>query len=383
MMTATLEILERLIAFDTTSCRSNRRMIDWVAAYLAERGIPCWQVPSEDGEKTNLLARIGPEIAGGIVLSGHSDVVPVDGQVWQSDPWSLTRRDDRLYGRGVADMKGFVALALALVGSPAVARLARPLILALTYDEEVGCLGAPRLLDRLAGLVPALALAIVGEPTSMKVVSVHKGMRVFEVVVRGREAHSSQRGRGVSAIAAAVELMDLVAALDAEAGARAEADDPCDPPGTTLSVGIVEGGTAANILAGRCRFVWDLRATSEAEADGIEARFRDAADRLDARIKAVAPEGGVTITRTASAPPLEHDDGGAAERFVRALTGDNRLAGAAFVAEAGLYQRAGIPAVLCGPGSILQAHQPDEWIAIEQLDRGADFLARLAERLSH
>ncbi|MCW2380914.1 MULTISPECIES: acetylornithine deacetylase [unclassified Sphingobium] len=382
MLDHALDILETLVAFDTTSSKSNRALIDWVATRLAERNIPYWLVEDADGGKANLLARIGPDVPGGIVLSGHSDVVPVDGQPWTSDPWTVTRRDDRLYGRGVADMKGFIALVLALIDTPAVQSLQRPLILAITYDEEVGCLGAPHLLDRMAAFVPAPALAIIGEPTSMKVLSVHKGMRVFDVTVTGREAHSSQRDQGVSAIAAAVELMSLIGEMNAQAQDAIRADDPCSPPGTTLSVGIVNGGTAANILARQCTFRWDLRSPNEAEADGYEARFRAAAQALDARIRARAPEGGVVITPLASAPPLELDRDSAAESFVRSLTGDNGLSGAAFVAEAGLYQKIGIPAVLCGPGSILQAHQPDEWIEIDQLRAGADFLMRLADRLS-
>ncbi|MCW2365419.1 acetylornithine deacetylase [Sphingobium sp. B7D2B] len=383
MLDHALEILETLVAFDTTSSKSNRALIDWVATRLAERNIPYWLVEDADGGKANLLARIGPDVPGGIVLSGHSDVVPVDGQPWTSDPWTVTRRHDRLYGRGVADMKGFIALVLALIDTPAVQFLQRPLILAITYDEEVGCLGAPHLLDQMAAFVPAPALAIIGEPTSMKVLSVHKGMRVFDVTVTGREAHSSQRDQGVSAIAAAVELMSLIGEMNAQAHDAVRADDPCSPPGTTLSVGIVNGGTAANILARQCTFRWDLRSPSEAEADGYEARFQAAAQALDARIRERAPEGGVVITQLASAPPLELDRDSAAESFVRSLTGDNGLSGAAFVAEAGLYQKIGIPAVLCGPGSILQAHQPDEWIEIDQLRAGADFLMRLADRLSN
>jgi acetylornithine deacetylase len=381
MISRALEILDRLIAFDTTSSRSNRAMIDWVAAYLAQRDIPYWLVDSADGTKVNLLARIGPEVAGGVILSGHSDVVPVEGQVWHTDPWTLTERDGRLYGRGVADMKSFIALSLAMVDAPFVADIQRPLLLALTYDEEVGCLGAPRLLDRLSSFVPAPALAIIGEPTSMKVVSVHKGMRVFEVIVTGREAHSSQRGQGVSAITAAVELMALIGQMDAQARQDIRADDPCDPPGTTLSVGIVQGGTANNILAGQCRFIWDLRATNEDDADRIEAQFRTAAQDMDTRIRQRAPEGSVELVQLASAPPLTLDRDSPAEALARSLTGDNGLSGAAFVAEAGLYQRAGIAAVLCGPGSILQAHQPNEWIAIDQIHNGADFLERLAAKL--
>ncbi|MEH3106928.1 MAG: acetylornithine deacetylase [Sphingomonas fennica] len=382
MIPNALDILGRLIAFDTTSHRSNLALIDWVEAHLAMRGIPCWRVAGADGAKANLLARIGPDVAGGIVLSGHSDVVPVEGQSWTSDPWTMTRRGDRLYGRGVADMKGFIALALALADTPAAQRLTRPIIIAITYDEEIGCLGAPLLIGRLGDHVAPPALAVIGEPTSMKIVSVHKGMRVFEVTVRGREAHSSQRGQGASAIAAALPLMRLVGEMDGEARAAIRAGDLCHPPGATMTVGVVEGGTAANIVPGQCRFRWDLRTTVAADADRYEARFRAAADAANAAIRALAPEGGVAVERLADAPPLEFDQGGEAERFVRALTGDNDAIGAAFTAEAGLYQQAGIPAVLCGPGSIEQAHQPDEWIAIDQIERGAEFLLRLAGRLS-
>lgn len=390
MIERALVLLERLIAFDTTSSKSNLALIEWVGDLLAAKGIPLWRVAGPCGTKANLLARIGPDVAGGIVLSGHSDVVPVDGQPWTSDPWTLTERDGRLYGRGVADMKGFIALALAQAlelseREAQDAGLVRPLLIALTYDEEVGCLGAPHLLARLPDLVARPALAVIGEPTEMKVVSVHKGMRVFDVTVTGREAHSSQRDQGVSAIGAAIELMTLITRLNAQAGEAAlRVDplvDPCSPPGTTLSVGLVAGGTAANILARECRFTFDLRTTNRAEADRIEAQIRAAGEALDTRLRAIAGEAGVVIERRADAPPLENAPDSAAEQLVRGLTGDNGLAGAAFVAEAGLYQQAGIPAVLCGPGSILQAHQGDEWIALDQLHQGAAFLARLAQGL--
>jgi acetylornithine deacetylase len=382
MLERALPILERLIAFDTTSHKSNLAAIDWIAAYLEARGHACSLVESSDGTKANLHACIGPPRDGGVLLSGHSDVVPVDGQPWTSDPWTLTRRDERLYGRGTADMKGFIALVLALLDEPTIAGLTRPIQFAVTYDEEVGCLGAPGLIAQLTQLGPRPALAIIGEPTSMKVVSTHKGIRVFDVVVTGRESHSSLRSHGISAITQATELMALIADMDAEAQSRMHVDPICDPPGTTLSVGLVEGGTAANILARVCTFRWDLRAPDEAEADRYEAQFRERAEAIDRRIKAIAPEGGVAITSIAAAPPLTLDPGSAAEVLTRALTGDNAMTGAPFVAEAGLYQRAGIPAVLCGPGSIVQAHQPDEWIALDQLQQGAQFLQRLVENLS-
>jgi acetylornithine deacetylase len=377
-----IPILERLIAFDTTSHKSNLAAIDWIAAYLAARGHAYSLVESADGTKSNLYACIGPRREGGVLLSGHSDVVPVDGQPWTSDPWTLTRRDERLYGRGVADMKGFIALVLAALDEPTITGLERPIHIAVTYDEEIGCLGAPGLIARLSDLGPRPALAIIGEPTGMKVVSTHKGIRVFDVVVTGRESHSSLRGHGVSAITEATGLMALIAELDAASQAAVHMDPICDPPGTTLSVGLVEGGTAANILARVCTFRWDLRAPDEAEADRYEARFRERAAEVDRRIKQIAPEGGVAITKLAAAPPLTLQPGSDAEILTRALTGDNATIGAPFVAEGGLYQQAGIPAVLCGPGSIVQAHQPDEWIAIDQLRQGGQFLLRLVESLS-
>jgi acetylornithine deacetylase len=377
-----LEILKRLIAFDTTSRKPNIELIEWVGDYFKARGVPCWTVLSPETGKANLIARLGPEAEGGVMLAGHSDVVPVDGQNWTSDPWKLTERDGRLYGRGAADMKAFLALALDLANDPAARALKRPVLIALTHDEEVGCLGAPHLLSAMPKLVPRPALAIVGEPTSMKVVSAHKGMRVFDVTVTGREAHSSQRGQGVSAIAEAAKLMARIVEADENAAAIVDEDDICDPPGTTLTVGVVEGGVAANIKAKHCRFVWDIRTPEDAEADRLESDIRAAVESADAAIRMRAPEGGAVLVRRASAPPLALQRDSAAETFVRALTGDNGLSGAAFVAEAGLYQRAGIPAVLCGPGSILQAHQPDEWIALDQVRAGAEFLAAVVKRLS-
>lgn len=377
----TLDILARLIAFDTTSRNSNLALIEWVEAFLAARGIASHRVANADGTKANLYAFIGPRGAGGVVLSGHTDVVPVDDQPWSSDPWTLSERDGKLYGRGTADMKSFLAVALAHVDAALAAALKAPLILAFSYDEEIGCLGAPSMIAELATLDARPSAVIVGEPTSMKVVSAHKGVRSFIVEVIGREAHSSLPDTGVSAIMEAMKLMQLV--LDMGAEARASSSHPhFSPPGPTMTIGRVEGGTAANILARRCMFVWDLRAPEAAEADVIEARFRQAAAQLDAEIKARAPEGGVTITRRSSTPGLSFAPDSAAESLARALTGDNETRAVAYAAEAGLFQRAGIPAIICGPGSIEQAHQPDEWIERTQLEQGAAFMRRLIERLS-
>jgi acetylornithine deacetylase len=253
-------------------------------------------------------------------------------------------------------------------------------MLALSYDEEIGCLGAPSLIEAMAGFAPKPGAVIVGEPTSMKVVSAHKGVRTFIVDVTGREAHSSFPDQGVSAVMEALKLMDLVAEMGREGRTATHAH--FNPPGPTLTIGKVEGGTAANILARKCSFLFDLRAPETAQTDALEKRFRDAAAALDAAMKAHAPEAGVTVTRRSNTPELTFARDSAAEVLARALTGDNETRAVSYGAEAGLFQRAGIPTVVCGPGSIEQAHQPDEWIERTQIEEGARFMLRLIERLS-
>ncbi|WP_395645043.1 acetylornithine deacetylase [Terricaulis sp.] len=375
----TLDILARLVAFDTTSRNSNLALIEWVEAFLGKRGIATHRVANADGSKANLYACVGPSVEGGVVLSGHTDVVPVDGQPWTSDPWTLTDRGEKLYGRGTADMKTFLALALAHVDEALAAPIKRPLLLAFSYDEEIGCLGAPALIEEIGRIAPKPAAVIVGEPTSMKVVSAHKGVRSFLVEVTGREAHSSLPDQGVSAVMEALKLMQLVAEIGAK---RGEGDTPFNPPGPTMTIGKVDGGTASNILARRCEFVFDLRTPTIDQAEAIEARVREAAAALDAEIKARAPEGGVRVTRRSNTPGLEVARESPAETLARALTGDNDTRAASYAAEAGLFQRAGMAAVLCGPGSIEQAHQPDEWIERTQMEEGARFMKALIERLS-
>lgn len=377
----TLDILERLTAFDTTSRHSNLALIEWVEAYLAARGVASVRAPSPDGAKANLYAVIGPMAEGGVVLSGHTDVVPVDGQPWTSDPWRVTARDGKLYGRGVADMKSFLALMLSHVEMARDAGLKRPLILAFSYDEEVGCLGAPYMISAMASL-PAPSAVIVGEPTSMRVLSGHKGIATFTVTVEGREAHSSQTQQGVSAVMEALPLLQLVADMAREAEARADRTAPFTPPQTTMTVGLVEGGTATNILARRCCFSWDLRCPPGEDPEIYAQRFMAAAADVDAAIKARAPEGGVTVARRSATPALHIRRDSEAEQLARALTGDNGLEAAAFAAEGGLFQQAGWPTVVCGPGSIAQAHQPDEWIEISQIARGAQFMRDLIAKLS-
>ena len=376
-------ILERLVAFDTTSHRSNLELIGWVESYLDGHGVMSQRVPNAKGDKCNLLATIGPAVAGGIVLSGHTDVVPVEGQPWTSDPFTLTRRGDRLFGRGTCDMKGFLALALAAVPDIRNGPPRRPAHLAFTYDEEIGCLGAPSLIRRLAQTLPEPALVLVGEPTNLQVVSAHKGIIVHEVTVRGREAHSSQPHLGASAIMSAVRLMAVLSEIAERLERDADPTSPYEPKGGTLTIGQIQGGTAANILALDCRFVFDLRVPAGLDPKAILEDFHAQAAREDAALKARAADGGVTVRTLGDVPAFEAPPGGGGETLARRLAGDNGPTRAvSFAAEAGQFQTAGFPAILCGPGSIDQAHQPDEYIEISQIERGADLMSRLAAELS-
>lgn len=378
-----IDMLARLIAFDTTSRLSNLGLIDWVRAYLAGHGVTSTLVPSSDGRKANLYATIGPAVPGGVVLSGHTDVVPVDGQDWSSDPFRLTERDGRLYGRGTADMKAFSAIALALVPEMLAAGLKRPIHLALSYDEEVGCLGAPSLVREIAAHLPAPSAVIVGEPTSMRVVTGHKGIAAQETRVRGHEVHSSQPHRGVSAVMVAGRLIARIgemAEAEARVGLRA---DGFDPPYTTMHVGTVTGGTAVNITARDCRFGWDIRSVPGRRPADLRADLAAWAEAtLLPEMRRRAAEASIDTLVLAEAPPLLPQSHNSAAELAHRLTGDNAEGQVAYAAEAGLFQQAGMDVVICGPGSIDQAHQPDEFIASEQIEAGIAFQRRLIAELA-
>lgn len=378
-----LRQLARLVAFDTTSRLSNLALIDYVEAELATIGVTATRVANEDGAKANLYATIGPAVPGGVVLSGHTDVVPVDGQPWTSDPFAITERDGRLYGRGTCDMKGFVALALAAAkAAGAGPALSRPIHLALSYDEEVGCLGAPSMIARIAQELPAPAAVIVGEPTNMEVVSGHKSISTWTVTVTGHEAHSSLTHLGLSANMAAIGLMGRLAGIAEQLVRDADPASPFRPPHATLTIGEIAGGTAVNILARQCRFVFDLRCPPGLDPDAIVAPFLEAAARLDGEMKARFPETGVVIERRSTTPSFAPVPDSAAERIARRLAGDNGPARVvSYAAEAGQFQGAGFATVICGPGSIEQAHQPNEYVEIAQMERGAAFMTRLLEML--
>lgn len=377
-----LALLGELVAFDTVSHNSNLEFIDFVENYLANFDLNSCRVGSEG--KANLLAAIGPVVEGGVVLSGHTDVVPVDGQSWSSAPFALTERDGRLYGRGTCDMKGFIACALAAVPLFVNAKLTRPVYLAFSYDEEVGCLGAPAMIETMTRDLPRPAAVIVGEPSLMQIISSHKGLAHFEVIVTGRAAHSSLTHIGLSANEVAVRLMHILLQIADQLKTRAGEENGFVPPHATLTIGTISGGTAVNILAGDCRFRFDLRCLPEMEPYSVLEPFMAEVARLDAQMKERFPETGICIkTAPHHVPSFRNEQGGYAEDLVRRLTGDNRPASAvSYGSEAGQFQSIGLSTVICGPGSIEQAHQPDEYIARDQIAACMIFMERLAQELS-
>jgi acetylornithine deacetylase len=374
-----IEILDRLVAFDTTSARSNLELIDWVADHLGHHGIASARSSSRDG-KANLFATIGPADRGGVILSGHTDVVPVAGQQWHSDPFRLTERDSHLYGRGSADMKGFIALVLAMVPEITHRKLLVPLHLAFTHDEETGCFGAPALIETLPSGVARPLLAIVGEPTSMQIANAQKGCSFFRTRITGQDGHSSAPDRGVNAISAAAEIIAEIGRLHAEAKGHARPGSGFDPPHTTLSVGTIAGGSAVNIIARDCAFEWDLRTLPDDDPAALKARIdRFIAEGLLPRMRAVYSAAAIETETVVAVPPLVPMPGSPAEALARLLTGANTTTTVSFASEAGLYQQAGIPAIVCGPGSIDVAHKPDEFITRAELAAGQQFLHRLLE----
>ena len=375
------EILSRLIAFPTVSRGSNLALVDWLEGYLRSHGIETLRHWNEDRTKAALLAHAGPRVPGGVILSGHSDVVPVDGQTWTSDPFTLTRRDGRLYGRGTCDMKGFVALAVeALVKARGAAR---PLQLALSYDEELGCTGAAPMLETYLAALPKAAVAIIGEPSRMQPISGHKGGTGFQVHVKGHEVHSSLLPHGVSAVMAGARLIQWV--NDRNDAIQAAPVTPLaarfDPPFTTLHVGMIQGGTAHNITAADCRFALEMRVVPGEDLEAHASAFEAAAGALHCALQARHAGAGVFLDRFFRVPALLPEPGGAAEALVRGLTGANASGVVSYGTEAGFFQAAGISAVVCGPGDIAQAHQPDEFLELSEFQAGQAFMSRLLETL--
>jgi acetylornithine deacetylase len=383
MRLSPVEMLASLVAFDTETSKSNLGLIEFVEGYLQSWNVPFVRVPNAEGDKAALFATIGPAVDGGVVLSGHTDVVPVEGQSWTADPFTLRSADGRLYGRGAVDMKGFDALALALVPEFQAAGLKRPIHILLSYDEETTCLGVVDAIRRLGTDLPRPGAVIVGEPTELQVVDAHKSVVTFHTTVQGFEAHSSKPALGASAVMAAAELVCELNRMADEFMERGDPSGRFDPPYTTVHVGTIQGGTARNILAKHCSFHWEFRGLPNLDPREIPDRLDRFAEHVAAtRLNRFSPFGHIDTTLEVSVPPLAPDPGSDAEALAMRLAGRNRTATAPFGTEAGHYQAAGIPTVVCGPGSIDQAHQPDEYITLEQFEAGAAFMRRLAASCS-
>jgi acetylornithine deacetylase len=374
----TKDILASLVGFDTTSRNSNLALIAWVENYLDRFGIPYERVVDPTGTKANLWATVGPHDLPGYVLSGHTDVVPVDGQTWSSDPFRVAERDGRLFGRGTADMKGFLACCLAMVPGLAEQRLAHPIHLAFSYDEEIGCVGVRGLIERLNGRPVKPLMCIVGEPTEMQVVIGHKGKRSFQVTVRGRTCHSSLAPQGVNAVEYAARLIVKIREM-ADRLAQTGARDPLyDIQYTTAHTGVVQGGTALNIVPDVCAFEFEFRPIA---ADNVEALEQEvkvyAREVLEPEMKAVAPESEITFALKSTFPGLDTPSQGKIAALAKEFAQQNDHGKVAFGTEAGLFDAAGIPTVVIGPGSIEQAHKADEFIAVAEIEKCHRFLDRL------
>jgi acetylornithine deacetylase len=377
---AARQLLERLVGFDTTSRNSNLGLIEFVRGYLDGLGIASDLVFDAAGAKANLLATIGPADRPGIVLSGHTDVVPVDGQDWSSEPFACVERDGRLYGRGTADMKGFIATALALVPEFQALRLAAPIHLALSYDEEVGCKGVPSLLDHLGARLPTPFGCVVGEPTGMHVANGHKGKAGYVCTVTGLASHSALNHLGVNAIEFAAQIITELRRLNEEFGAEGPFAPGFEPPHCTVSTGVVAGGSALNIVPDQCRFEFEFRPVPGQDPDALFACIRGWAERtLLPAMRRVSPGAGIAWQELMSYPALGGANGAGIEELCCRLTGTERPIKLAFGSEAGHFATRGIPTVVCGPGEIRVAHRPDEYLELDQLEGCARFLHRLVQ----
>lgn len=371
--------LERLVAFDTTSRLSNLDLIHDAQGALELLGFSTRLTHNEERTKANLWATVGPRDAGGIVLSGHTDVVPVDGQDWASDPFRLDRRDDRLYGRGAADMKGFIAVAMAHAARMAEAPLRCPFHFAFSFDEEVGCTGVKHLIADLDN-VPAPQAVIVGEPTSMRIVGGHKGGQGFALHVTGVDGHSSDPDAGASAVFAAARIVRFLEDLQERFRAEADPANGFTPPFTTINVGRIEGGVAHNIIPLHCDLLVSFRNTPDVAVDeAVEPMMAFIRDEIEPALKRVSPEAGVTVTPGHDLPALAPDESSPAERVLRHITGQNASGRVSYGTEASRFQAVGLPAAVFGPGSIDQAHRPDEWIAVDQIAQCNAFMADLTD----
>ncbi|MBL8831905.1 MAG: acetylornithine deacetylase [Rhodospirillales bacterium] len=377
-----LDIVKKLVSFDTTSRDSNLALIDWVRDYLAKLGIESRLVFDETGKKANLWASIGPADRPGLVLSGHTDVVPIDGQEWTVAPFEPMERDGRLYGRGTTDMKSFVGVCLALAPEFVRTKLKTPIHFAFSYDEEVGCIGVRRLLSDLEARGIRPMGCVVGEPTSMKVIRAHKGKLSFRAHVRGFECHSSLAPRGVNAIQYAARAIARLIEIGDRFAAEGPFDREFDIPFTTVHTGTIRGGTALNIVPKDCSFDFEFRHLPVHDPRSLFAQFESfVRGELEPKMKAIHADTGFAFEEISAFPGLAGDEDAEITQAAKAASGGNATGKVAFGTEAGLFEAQGIPTVICGPGDIDQAHKPDEFVALEQIAQCEQFLRRLVERL--
>lgn len=378
-MANSLALLERLIGFQTISRQSNRELISYLQSVLEDADIPCTLVESPDGSRANLYARTGPEGAGGVMLSGHSDVVPVEGQEWTVPAFELTESEDKFFGRGTADMKGFVACAVRALLQASEQPLTRPLHLAVSYDEEIGCVGVRSLLDHLATAPDRPDLCIIGEPTSLAIAIGHKGKAAFQALCKGQECHSALAPKGVNAIHLATDFITALRKIQEEAAQGALQDADYDVPYATLHAGVIQGGTAVNIVPNTCTVDFEIRSLTAAQGSDLINRVSAAAEAISASY----PDGcEIILTPVSAYPGLATDPSSDAVAFVKSLTGANGTTKVAFGTEGGLFkERLAIPTVICGPGSMEQGHKPDEFVERRQIEDCDAMLDRLIERL--
>lgn len=370
--------LERLIAFDTTSRLSNMELINAIQSYLTDININTRLTYNSEKSKANLWCTIGPTDIGGIVLSGHTDVVPIDGQTWTKPPFEMTEENGKLFGRGASDMKGFCAILLAMAPELKKKSLKTPIHFAFSYDEEVGCVGVRGLITDVIENLPLPSAVIVGEPTLMKIVGGNKGGRAFKTTVRGVPGHSSEPSRGANSIMAAARIINYIESLQNELEKAATPDCLFDPPYTTFDLGIIEGGTANNIIPEYTNFNWGYRSLPSENPDLLEEKIRNfISNTIEPQLREVSSLANVATELRNDTPPLIPDHQSPAEHLIRHLTGLNESGTVAFGTEAGLFQQAGIPGVIFGPGSIQQAHQPDEFIAVSQISECIEFMDKL------
>jgi len=376
------DILERLLAFDTVSSRPNMALMTYVKGLLEEAGLAVTLVPDAEGGKANLYASTGPAGAGGVMLSGHTDVVPVEGQTWTKPPFALTAADGRYYGRGSADMKGFVACAIVAMLDAAKRPLKVPLHLALSYDEEIGCMGVRSLIDLLETAPVKPRFCIVGEPTGMQVATGHKGKVALRATCTGREGHSALAPMALNALHLAADFIGAVRRLQAEVAATGLKDGDYDVPYSTLHVGKMSGGVQVNIVPNHAVLDFEIRSLAGEDVAGLIRRLEAEAEAIVAPLRAEFPEAAIKVERLWDYPGLGTPSDAAVVNFVKGLTGANGTIKVAFGTEGGLFdQRLGVPTVICGPGSMAQGHKPDEYVSVEQMDRCQAMLAELVNRL--